>query len=352
MRDLSRFETVSPLAMLGGPPRLRPRGPVRWSFDDRPARERPTLLRECFARLGGHCDFQALPDAPFHVDLAIHRLPGLVMIAGSLHGSRSRGAREVAAETGDDVALTVGLKGSHHIEQRNRAIVLGEGEAAFTSCADRSIVRHGGRSEMLVLRFPKTRFAPLVDGPDDRMVRRIPSESPALRLLRSYLTAAWDQQADAGPDVQRSLVTHAYDLMAVMMGATRDAAALTQQRGVSAARLYAIKCDIDRNLALSDLTVETLALRHRCTARSIQRMFEVEGTTFTNYVLTQRLARAYELLGDPRRRAEKISSVALDCGFADASYFNRVFRRHYGASPSDVRAQAPHAVVTSGRRDN
>jgi AraC-like DNA-binding protein len=352
MRDLSRFETVSPLAMLGAQPGPRPRGPVRWSFDDRPAWERPTLLRECFARLGGHCDFHALPEAPFHVDLAINRLPGLVMIAGSLHGSRSRGAREVAAETGDDVALTVGLKGSHHIEQRNRAIVLGEGEAAFTSCADRSIVRHGGKSEMLVLRFPKTRFAPLVDGPDDRMVRRIPSELPALRLLRSYVTAAWDEQVDADPDVHRSLVTHVYDLMAAMMGATRDAAVLAQERGAAAARLHAIKCDIDRNLAWPDLTVATLALRHHCTARSIQRMFEVEGTTFTRYVLTQRLAHAYELLGDPRRRAEKISSVALDCGFGDVSYFNRAFRCHYGASPSDVRAQAPHDVVTSGRRDN
>ena len=155
MRDLSRFATVSPLAMLGAQPGRRPKGPVRWFFDDRPARERPTLLRECFARLGGHCDFHALPDAPFHVDVAIHGFPGLVMIAGSLHGARSRGAREVAAETGDDVALTVGLKGSHHIEQRDRAIVLGEGEAAFTSCTDRSIVRHSGRSEMLVLRSPR-----------------------------------------------------------------------------------------------------------------------------------------------------------------------------------------------------
>jgi AraC-like DNA-binding protein len=304
-----------------------------------PAQERPTLLRECFARAGGHCDFEALPDAPFHVDVAIDGLPGLVMIVGSLHGWRRRGAREVAAERGDDVALTVGLKGSHHVEQRNRAIVLGEGEAAFTSCTDPSIVRHSGGSEMLVLRFPKARFAPLVDGPDDRMARRIPSESPALRLLRSYLTTAWDEPADAGPDVQRLLVTHVYDLMAAMMGATRDAAALAQERGVAAARLHAIKGDIARNLAWSGLTVAALAQRHRCTARSIQRMFEAEGTTFTDYVLAQRLRRAHTLLSDPRRRAEKISAVALDCGFGDVSYFNRAFRRRYALAPSDVRAQ-------------
>ena len=69
-------------------------------------------------------------------------------------------------------------------------------------------------------------------------------------------------------------------------------------------------------------------------------------------MLAERLARAHGLLSDPRRRAEKISEVALDCGFGDVSYFNRAFRREYGAAPSDVRAQAQHCGVTSDRRDN
>jgi AraC-like DNA-binding protein len=66
----------------------------------------------------------------------------------------------------------------------------------------------------------------------------------------------------------------------------------------------------------------------------------MEGTTFTDYVLGQRLARAHRRLIDPRRDGEKISAVAFDSGFGDVSYFNRVFRRHYGAAPSDVRARA------------
>jgi AraC-like DNA-binding protein len=69
-------------------------------------------------------------------------------------------------------------------------------------------------------------------------------------------------------------------------------------------------------------------------------MFESEGTTFTEHVLAQRLARAHRVLVDPRRSGEKISAVAYDCGFGDVSYFNRAFRQRYGAAPSDVRAQA------------
>ena len=32
--------------------------------------------------------------------------------------------------------------------------------------------------------------------------------------------------------------------------------------------------------------------------------------------------------------------IAYDVGFGDLSYFNRVFRRRYGATPSDIRQLA------------
>jgi AraC-like DNA-binding protein len=241
---------------------------------------------------------------------------------------------------GDDAALLMNLKGAHRVAQRNQDIVLGEGEAALTSCSDVSTIVHGGASEMLVLRLPKTGLAPLVDRLEDGWARRIPRDVPALRLLRSYLTLAWDDQTQAGPAVQRAVVTHVYDLLALMMGVGRDSAALAEARGLAAARLHSIKQDIDRYLAEPHLSLAALAVRHRCTARSVQRLFEQEGTTFTEYVLGHRLARAHRLLGDPRRHGDKISAVALDCGFGDVSYFNRLFRRRYGAAPSDVRAKA------------
>jgi AraC-like DNA-binding protein len=46
------------------------------------------------------------------------------------------------------------------------------------------------------------------------------------------------------------------------------------------------------------------------------------------------------MLTDPRRGGDKITTIALDAGFSDVSYFNRAFRRRYGETPSDVRVQA------------
>jgi AraC-like DNA-binding protein len=46
------------------------------------------------------------------------------------------------------------------------------------------------------------------------------------------------------------------------------------------------------------------------------------------------------MLTDPRREDDKISAIAADAGFADTSYFNRVFRQRYAETPSGVRAFA------------
>jgi AraC-like DNA-binding protein len=43
---------------------------------------------------------------------------------------------------------------------------------------------------------------------------------------------------------------------------------------------------------------------------------------------------------DPRHAKRAVSSIAFEVGFGDLSYFNRSFRRCYGATPSEVRNAA------------
>ena len=73
------------------------------------------------------------------------------------------------------------------------------------------------------------------------------------------------------------------------------------------------------------------------TPRYVQRLFEAEGTTFSEFLLQQRLARAHRLLCEPEASAAAISTIAYDVGFGDLSYFNRRFRRKFGMTPREVR---------------
>lgn len=62
--------------------------------------------------------------------------------------------------------------------------------------------------------------------------------------------------------------------------------------------------------------------------------------TFSQFLLSERLARVHQMLRSPLHMARSTSAIAYDAGFGDLSHFNRDFRRRYGATPSDVRAVA------------
>jgi AraC-like DNA-binding protein len=325
----------------------RPPGVLRISLDGAPARERPDRVRQFFQPLGIRYDSEPLDEVPFEVDLTLHNLPDLLLVSGQAHGARNRRTRE-GGENFEDVGLVVNLNGPHLLTQRGQDIVLGDGEATLVSMSEPfiSVQRPPGR--FVTLRCPRPRLAALLRGSHDRFFHRISPAAAPLRLLTQYSMIVRNEQSASDRALQHVMAAHLYDLMALTLGATKEAGEIAQDRGLRAARLSAIKQDIAKNLERADLSVVELAGRHCCTPRFVQRLFEHEGTTFTEYVLAQRLAPAHLMLTDPRRGGEKIINVAYDCGFGDLSWFSRAFRRRYGMAPSDLRAQARDASGKSG----
>lgn len=105
-------------------------------------------------------------------------------------------------------------------------------------------------------------------------------------------------------------------------GATRDATAVAEGRGIRAARLRAIKDDIQEHLARGDLSPGAVAKRQKVSDSYIRKLFETEGTSFSQFVLGRRLGRAHRMLTDPRWTGRSIASIALEAGFGDLFHFN------------------------------
>ncbi len=61
---------------------------------------------------------------------------------------------------------------------------------------------------------------------------------------------------------------------------------------------------------------------------------KVAGMTLVAYLNHVRLALAAQLLGGSTR---SIAEIALECGFSDQSYLDRLFKRSFGLSPKDFR---------------
>ncbi len=91
---------------------------------------------------------------------------------------------------------------------------------------------------------------------------------------------------------------------------------------------------IERNYAFAPSLAATA--RHLgISGKYLSQLFKNEyGFTFSEYLTETRLAAAAKLLRDGKLQ---VAEVASRCGFADSSYFIRVFREHFGKTPRNYR---------------
>jgi len=186
------------------------------------------------------------------------------------------------------------------------------------------------------VRVPRAMFESTVVSVDDALMRTISPDQGALKLMENY--AGWLFNArPVDPQLVNLSVRHIHDLLALTIGPASDFADTARTRGLRAARLKLAKSYIVSHSQSRDLSVGSVASSLNVTPRYVQRLFEADGTTFSEFLTTQRLARAHRLLCEPVSTPAAISTIAYDVGFGDLSYFNRRFRRQYGLTPREVR---------------
>jgi len=292
--------------------------------------------------------FEPLSDFLVSADITKWMLPGLSVISGTLGGLRQavRSINSVVSSE-DDLLVAINLNGRSTAHRRDQEVVLRNGDAMLvTRGATAFNFTHPRLVRFMGFRVPRDAIEPLVGRLGEGLVQVVPHYTKALKLLVTYASAIAGEQRSYTPELERLVATHMHDLIAATAGATRDGQEIAEGRGIRAARMRAIMADITANIDNSDLTVAAVAQRQCVTSRYVHKLFEGEGLTFSTFVLGRRLSRAHRMLSDQRLDDRTISSLALDVGFGDLSYFNRAFRRRYDATPSEIR----HSAGSDARR--
>jgi AraC-like DNA-binding protein len=312
--------------------------PLRFSSNDLPERDRIAFCRETFGQKVVRVELEPARGVPFRFDAEMRELPGLRIVSCSGSPGRMRRSKAIVADGDDDFALVFCQPGDCVVEHRGRTVSLGDGGAVGISHTAPGVMTYSA-NRLTAFVVPRSALAPLVPNVEDAAARLIPQRTEALRLLIGYV-GLLEREASPDPGLYVLAVTHVHDLIALALGASRDGAAMALGRGVRAARLMAIKQAVMRELVNHDLSVATVARRQGVSSRYIHRLFESEGTTFTQFVSSLRLARAHRFLMSPRHGHRKIADIAFSAGFGDVSHFNRMFRHRYGRTPSEVRDEA------------
>jgi AraC-like DNA-binding protein len=319
---------------------LSPFQRVRISTADFPEHKRLAMWREIYGRGVTNCDIEPLHEIPFRADVAFSLLPDLTIVAGSRTPATYRVTRELAGRGKDVVALSILRSGRATATQFDKELIGGVGSASVLMSSDPSASTMLSEGSFVTLAMDRTTIGALVPNLSEATGHSIRSDNPALRLLIRYLDAVQAATEFENRAIARAISSHILDLAALSLGAGGDVADLAQVRGVRAARLDAIRSDIRNNLGRGELSVEEIAARHGISPRYVRKLFWEEGSSFSVFLLEERLQQARRMLGDRRYAHLNIARVAHEAGFNDISYFNRTFRRRFLATPSDIREAA------------
>ena len=287
------------------------------------------ILRMEMTPLDGH---------PLDIDLLLRSLPGFALASGSL--SPMRNHHTSALVDNDDLILVVVQRGNGEVSQLGRVAMVAAGHAVLTSNGAPAIFSGLTSTHVVNFRLSRNLLKPHVADLDGLVARPIPDNDRILQLLLGYAKILESPNELATAKLRQTVAMHMHDLAALLLGGS---AAGPHTNGLRAARLRAIKDTILAKIGDHSLAIGDIVKSQQISESYIRQLLAEDDTTFTDFVLEERLARAHRMLNDPRAGNLLISAIAYEAGFGDLSYFNRTFRRRFNASPSAIRHAARRA---------
>jgi len=313
---------------------------LHFSTDALPERDRfPAFCEEIMRRYAA-LDIMSRGDGPFRGVIEMHRA-GVIDVSTrfTTPADYVRSPR-LLGDGNDSLFVVFCRSGGAYQSQLGCDVKIEPGEAVLCDAGYAGGIHITAESWFSSVRVPRARIAKLLPRINRLAGAKLDRDDVARRLLFAYLDGRLDVSVSDGGSAIQLYGEHIIDLIALALGAEGEKRELVERRSMGAVRCAAILREIETHIEDPDLAESDVAKRLRIMPRDLRVLLEPTGLSFSQHVLEMRLARANEYLRDPRQYERKIAGIAFECGFADLSYFNRAFRRRYGATPSDVRTAA------------
>jgi len=310
-----------------------------FNTDSLPARDRFPMYCEEIGRRYIGLDFRTQDQARFNARLAVQRAGLVDIVHSSTVAIDSVRTPQLVSDGDNSLCVVLIESGSAHQTQCGSEHELASHTAVLCDGGYAGECNFITDAQYWSLRIPRRKITDSLPRLTRFAGAKLDKNITAQRLLFGYLRAIFDITLNAGraPELYGE---HIIDLVALALGAEGEGRAVAEERGARAARRSAILRVIELRSGDPGLSAITIALLLGITPRYVHLLLEETGKSFTHHVLERRLDKAAMLLCDPRWRYRKIAEIAAEAGFTDLSYFNRVFRRRFGATPSDIRESA------------
>ncbi len=323
---------------------LETQGPNRFSIFHRGPSKGPDFeaWREGICR--GFCRLDVGPAEQDYIDChnEFAQVNSIAVATPKGGSARFARTRDLLTDGCDDLVLISATRGTVHVTQNNKAIDLTAGQMCLTEmnvAGFADLTRNGG---FTTARFPRRLLLQVAPLAETQLARPLGHDRTLNMMIDRYFRLCHDVAGDLDILGQKAAEQHLTDLVGLLLGTRSAQNNRVDPDESSTGRLNLVKADVLRNLERNDLTIESIARANALSTRQAQRLFASSGTTFSEFVLEQRLLLARRLLLHEQSRHRKVSDIAYRVGFNDLSYFHKSFRRRFGISPADMRAEFRH----------
>ena len=293
--------------------------------------------REVICR--GFCRLDVAPAGTDHIDchneFSILQSVSLATPRGT--SARFARTRSLLSDGCDDMVLINASHGAVRVAQGSKTIELTNGQMCLTEMNVVGAADLTSAGSFTTTRFPRRFLLQVSPSAEDKLAKPLGHGQAVSMMFNRYFALCNEVANDLDAAGQQAAAQHLADLVSLLLGANAEGDAFSKQARLSTARLDLVKADIVRNLSRADLAVDVVARANGMSERQVQRLFAHSGTTFSEFVIEQRLSLARRLLLHSGRQ-RKVSDIAYAAGFSDLSYFNRTFRRRFGVTPTELQA--------------
>ncbi|MBU2866515.1 acetamidase/formamidase family protein [Pacificibacter marinus] len=226
---------------------------------------------------------------------------------------------------------------------RSRGRLSADGQVKSFAQNDLAVVNQG--QDWRLRWFDNTKVI-LLELPHEVITRRLGHQKPKLPLVlgnsiatdmvRAMLTILGTQLDDLNQSNLSISETALVDLICSALSDEADFAETTFTQ-VQVAHFQRVSMTVDEHLSRHELSIAEVAKQVGLSVRYVQRLFELNGVSFSRYVRRKRLERSRSDLMDLTKMSLGVAQIAHSWGFSNSAHFSRAFRDEFGISPRELR---------------
>jgi AraC-like DNA-binding protein len=160
---------------------------------------------------------------------------------------------------------------------------------------------------------------------------------PELALAENILTDVFEDDGSLAEESAKVLVETALAIIGNAVRTSEEAAPSRQT--IADRRLQDVLRFIEVHLSDPQLSTAMVAKGCGISPRYLSFLLRLDGTSFSELVWEQRLAKAKEWLSTSDPCDISISEIAYGVGFKSPAHFSRMFKRVFGINPREFRGE-------------